>query len=178
MFDKEYSFRGRHAEKVSRLTAEFDKGGNKLFSRNYDVYLLAPIVGFLYGVKSEIDKEGDKIIRATKIFPDILMKNKDDLLFNYRLIMLLDKNNEPNFEERVNKAFRYYGSDKTINDELLYEQYVRGGVDKIYEKIFDNAQNLSDYLKNLFLFIDEVEDRYNSVIDKDCIKKLCRLAKG
>lgn len=178
MFDKEYSFRGIHAEKVTRLTAEFDKSGNKLFSRNYDVYLLAPIVGFLYGEKSEIDKEGDKAIKPTKIFPDILMKNKDDLLFNYRLIMLLDKNNEPDFEERVNKAFRYYGSAEAIDDELLYEQYVRGGVDKMYEKIFDNAQGPSDYLKNLFLFIDEIEDRYNSMIDKNSIKELCRLAKN
>ena len=71
MFDKEYSFRGSHAEKVTQLTAEFDKSGNKLFARNYDVYLLAPIVGFLYNRKAEIDKENDKIIKPTKIFPDI-----------------------------------------------------------------------------------------------------------
>jgi len=177
MFDKEYSFRGIHAEKVARLTAEFDKSGNRLFKRNYDVYMLAPIVGFLYGKKSEIDKEGDKTIKPTKIFPDMLMKNKDDLLFNYRLIMLLDKNNEPDFEERVNKAFRYYGTDRAIEDELLYEQYVRGGVEMIYEKIFNNAQGPSDYLKNLFLFIEEIENRYNSMVDKDSIKELCRLAK-
>lgn len=178
MFDKEYSFRGRHAGKVARLTAEFDKNGNKLFLRNYDVYLLAPIVGFLYGQKSEIDKESDQTIKPTKIFPDILMKNKDDLLFNYRLIMLLDKDNEPDFEKRVNKAFRYYGDKREIDDELLYEQYVRGGVDKIYEKIFDNAQGPEDYLKNLFLFIEEIEERYNSVIDKDAIGKLYKLAKS
>lgn len=178
MFDKEYSFKGIHAEKVVKLTAEFDKSGNKLFARNYDVYLLAPIVGFLYNVKSDIDREGDKTIKPTKIFPDILMKNKDDLLFNYRLIMLLDKNNEADFEERVNKAFRYYGSKDVINDELLYEEYVRGGVDKIYEKIFHNAQSSDDYLKNLFLFVDEIEERYNSDIDKDSIIELCRLAKS
>ncbi len=178
MFDKEYSFRGRHAERVTKLTAEFDKDGNKLFARNYDVYLIAPIVGFLYGIKAEVDQESERDIKPTKIFPDILMKNKDDLLFNYRLIMLLDKNNEPDFEERVNKAFRYYGSDKAIDDELLYEQYVRGGVDKIYEKIFDNAQGPEDYLENLFLFIDEMEERYNSTISKDSIIELCRLAKS
>lgn len=178
MFDKEYSFRGTHAEKVAKLTAEFDKNGNKVFARNYDVYLLAPIVGFLYGEKSDIDREGDKSIKPTKIFPDILMRNKDDLLFNYRLIMLLDTNNEPNFEERVNKAFRYYGSNEAKDDEALYDKYVCGGVDKIYEKIFTNAKGSEDYLKNLFLFIDEIEERYNSMIDKDNIKELCRLAKS
>lgn len=178
MFDKEYAFRGSHAEKVTKLTAEFDKSGNKLFARNYDIYLIAPIVGFLYNQKSEIDKENDKNIKPTKIFPDILMRNKDDLLFNYRLIMLLDKNNETDFEERANKAFRYYGSHDATDDELLYEKYVLGGIDKIYEKIFFNAQGKEDYLKNLFLFIDEVEDRYNSIIDKDSIIELCKLAKS
>ena len=178
MFDKEYSFRGSHAEKVTQLTAEFDKSGNKLFARNYDVYLLAPIVGFLYNRKAEIDKKNDKIIKPTKIFPDILMRNQADLLFNYRLIVLLDKNNEPNFEERVNKAFRYYGSEKANNDELLYETYVRGGVDIIYDKIFGNGNSSTDYLKNLFLFTEEIEERYNSDINKEGFLDLCKLARS
>lgn len=46
MFDKEYSFKGSHAEKVNRLTAKFDDK-NQLFKRNLDVYIMAPIVGFL-----------------------------------------------------------------------------------------------------------------------------------
>ncbi len=175
MFDKEYSFRGSHAEKVNRLTAEFDNKGNKLFTRNYDVYLIAPVVGFLYGVKADLDKDGGK---DTKIFGDILIKNKDDLLFNYRLIMLLDKNNEPNIDERVNKAFRYYGDEKAKYDEELYEQYVRGGVDKLYEKLIGTAKNSEDYLRNLYYFMDEVDDRYNRAISADSILDLCRLNKN
>lgn len=45
MFDKEYSFRGRHAEKVIKSTAKYDDK-NQIFKRNSDVYLMAPIVGF------------------------------------------------------------------------------------------------------------------------------------
>ena len=52
MFDKEYLFRGRHAERVNILTAKFDDS-TKLFERNFDVYIMAPIVGFLYGRKAE-----------------------------------------------------------------------------------------------------------------------------
>ena len=47
MFDKEYAFKGSHAEKVIKLTAKIDDR-NQIFKRNYDVYLMAPIVGFLY----------------------------------------------------------------------------------------------------------------------------------
>ena len=34
MFDKEYSFKGSHAEKVNKLTAKFDDK-NQLFKRNF-----------------------------------------------------------------------------------------------------------------------------------------------
>ena len=66
MFDKEYSFRGSHAEKVIKLTAVFDNNKNKLFNRNLDVYLIAPIVGFLYNRKADLDRSGE----STKIFPE------------------------------------------------------------------------------------------------------------
>lgn len=174
MFDKEYFFRGIHAEKVLKLTTDFDGQGNKLFQRNFDVYLLAPIVGFLYSVKADLDK-GE---RETKIFADILMREKDDLWFNYRLIMLLDKNNCSDLDERVSKAFRYYGSIQAKDDEALFEEYVRGGVDKIYEKLMDEVTNSEAYLKNLFDFIEEIDERYNQTITTDSIIDLCNLAKA
>ena len=40
MFDKEYSFKGTHAEKVNKLTAKFDDK-NQLFKRNLDVYMMS-----------------------------------------------------------------------------------------------------------------------------------------
>ena len=112
MFDKEYSFRGTHAEKVIKLTSDFNKTHNKLFNRNIDVYLTAPIIGFLYQRKAELDKGSEQ----TKIFPEQLIKEQTNLLFSYRLIMLLDEDYEPDLEERINKAFRYYGSDKSQDD--------------------------------------------------------------
>lgn len=171
MFDKEYSFKGTHAERVIKLTAKFDDK-NQLFNRNLDVYIMAPIVGFLYQRKSEANTG-----ETTKIFTQQLTGAYDDLLFNYRLIMLLDKNNEPSMDERVNKAFRYYGSEKARNDEELYEQYVRGGIDQLYEKLIEPSRTLEDYMKNLYDFMEEIDERYNQEISADRIKELCALAK-
>ena len=78
MFDKEYSFKGIHADKVNELTKDFDNSGNKLFVRNLDVYILAPIVGFLYQRMADVDNTPD--IKPTKVFGDILMKNADQLM--------------------------------------------------------------------------------------------------
>lgn len=173
MFDKEYSFRGIHAEKVIKLTAKFDRD-NQLFARNLDVYMVAPIIGFLYGRKADLDKG----IETTKIFPDILMREQPNLKFNYRLIMLLDRENEPNFDERMNKAFRYYAGEKAQSDEQLYEQYVRGGVDVLYEKLIETSSNSDDYLKNLYDFLEEFEERYNQAVSTESILDLCRLARS
>lgn len=175
MFDKEYSFKGSHAEKVNKLTAKFDDK-NQLFKRNLDVYIMAPIVGFLYQRKTEIDN-GDGTQKPTKIFPEQLINAQDDLSFNYRLIMLLDKKNAADIEERVDKAFRNYNSERAIDDEKLYEQYVLGGVDVIYEKLIETARGSEDYLSNLYDFMEEMDDRYNQSIDVDHIAELCKIAK-
>lgn len=175
MFDKEYSFKGTHAEKVNRLTAKFDDK-NQLFKRNLDVYIMAPIVGFLYQRKAEVNN-GDGSQKPTKIFPQQLIENGDDLAFNYRLIMLLDKKNAPQIDERVDKAFRLFNSDKAAEDEKLYEQYVLGGVDVLYEKLMENANGPEDYLKNLYDFMEEMDERYNQTIDSDRISELCKMAK-
>ena len=173
MFDKEYSFRGNHAEKVIKLTTAFDNK-NKLFNRNLDVYLIAPLVGFLYNRTADLDRSSE----STKIFPEQLINESHNLLFTYRLILLLDKKHEPVFEERINKAFRDYGSDKAASDEDHYETYVRGGVDVLYEKLLGSIASEEDYLKNLYDFLEEFDELYNQAITTDSILDLCRLARS
>lgn len=172
MFDREYSFRGRHAERVNKLTAKFDES-IKLFERNFDVYIMAPIVGFLYGRKADIDKSSDE---TAKIFPDILMREKQNLMFNYRLIMLLDKSNEPELDKRIDKAFRLYEKEESKSDEELFEEYVRGGIDVLYEKLIESAKVPEDYIKNLYDFMEEFDDRYN--VSAERISDLCNLARS
>lgn len=173
MFDKEYAFRGKHASMVSNLTLPLGKNNTKLFDRVVDAYIMAPLVGFLYSRKSELDKsEGDK-----KIFLDQLVKSEKTLWFSYRLIMLLDKKHEPDLQGRIDKAFRNYGSEKAMMDEALYEEYVRGGIEVLHEKLIDPAKTEDDYLENLFNFIEDVNDRYNQEIDNDLISELCKLAR-
>lgn len=177
MFDKEYSFKGKHSDMVNKLTGKFymaDENGNDgkehcLFDRNFDVYLLAPIIGFLYHRKATVDT--DVNIKPTKIFPDILMKNSDDLKFNYRMIMLLDKENESDSEKRVEKAFRGI---ENKDDEMLYDCYVLGGIEVLYEKLIEKANTPDDYITNLYEFIEEFESRYNEDLDLDKILELAR----
>lgn len=156
MFDKEYTFKGRHAEIVKKLTNKFDEK-NSLFLRNLDVYLLAPIVGFLYNKKSELDTNEPH----TKIFVEQLVSVYDNLLFNYRMIVLLDKNNEKDFEKRIDNAFRKYNSEE--NEIELFESYVRGGLEVLEEKLL-STHTVDDYINNLYDFLEDIDDRYNNQI--------------
>lgn len=174
MFDKEYAFKGTHAYRVNKLTAKFDDK-NSIFKRNLDVYMVAPIVGFLYQRTAEANNDGEQ--RPTKIFPEQLISNKDDLAFIYRLIMLLDKKHEPNIEKRIDKAFRNYNSERAGEDEKLFDSYVLGGVEILYEKIMENTNSAEAYLGNLYDFMEEIDERYNQKVDKEHIEELCRLAK-
>jgi hypothetical protein len=176
MFDKEYSFLGTHAEKVKKLTSQFDTNSStKLFSRNVDVYLVAPIIGFLYGRTAETDNKNNE---TTKIFPEQLIKESLPLKYNYQLIMLLDAKHEASFDERLNKAFRNYGGPAATEDEKVFESYVRGGVDVLYEKLVEHANNSEDYFKKLYDFCEEFHERYNERISNDRILELCSLARS
>jgi len=176
MFDKEYSFLGTHAEKVRKLTAQFDSSSTaKLFNRNIDVYIIAPIIGFLYGRTAELDETSSE---TTKIFPEQLIKETSILRYNYQLIMLLDSKSEPSFDERLNKAFRNYGSPAAVSDEKVFESYVRGGVDVLFEKLIENDNSSDDYIRNIYDFCEEFHERYNERVSDDRILELCSLARS
>ena len=153
MFNKEYNFKGKHAEMVVKLHEDV-----KLFNRNFDIYLLAPLVGFAYKRKADLDPSTFE----RTILPDVIMNAKDDLMYNYRLIMLLDDENEPNAEERINKAFKYPETENECADDLaLYDSYVRGGLEVLYEKLVLES---SDYIGNLHQFLEEYKNRYSYIL--------------
>lgn len=177
IFSGDYQFKGIHAEKVNRLTGAFNKTNDKLFNRNLDVYILAPIVGFIYNrtaLLTSTDSQGKTV--TTNILYAAMSKELTPLWFNYRLIMLLDKRYEPDFDKRVDKAFRFYGKEQALPDEEHYEDYVRGGVDVLYEKLIETIKSEEDYLNNLYTFMEEFEERYGQ--NSEEIVDLCRLARG
>jgi hypothetical protein len=151
LFDKNLEIIGKHAEYIRKLTDNIDSK-NSIFSAAYVVYKTASIIGFIYNRKSKKDSSPAK---SLTIFLDQLRKVRDDLEFNYRLIMLLDKNHESNFDERLQKAFNYYGSDQAKVDEELFEQYSLGGIEVLYEKLMKDVNKPDDCLSNIFCLIQE-----------------------
>ena len=175
MFDKQYRFKGRHAVRVDKLTSVFEPTSKaKIFDRNIDIYTNAPLVGFLYRRLAEADDERNPEtgqIYNENVMGDRVIQSKEELLFNFRLIMLLDLDYESEAEKRINKAFRHMGDDPA--DEERFDSYVRGGIDVLYEKLIEGANSPNDYINNLYEFLDEFQERFNASINSDELLSLC-----
>jgi hypothetical protein len=176
MFDKQYRFKGKHAKYVDRLTAKFDETGKiQLFRRNIDVLTNAPLVGFLYGERADLDNERDPVTNQVydeNIMTDRLLASSNELHFDFALIMLLDEEYEPDPDKRIKKAF---GEPETqAADEERFNQYIRGGVEVLYEKLINGASTQDDYMNNLFDFLNEFNGRFQSVVSQESIVKIAR----
>ena len=175
MFDKQYRFKGRHAVRVDKLTNVFEPASKaKIFDRNIDIYTNAPLVGFLYRRLAEADDERNPEtgqIYNENVMGDRVIQSKEELLFNFRLIMLLDLDYESEAEKRINKAFRHMGEDPA--DEERFDSYVRGGIDVLYEKLIEGANSPNDYINNLYEFLDEFQERFNASINSNELLSLC-----
>ena len=102
---------------------------------------------------------------------DRVIYSQEELMFNFRLIMLLDKLYEADEDKRIDKAFRHIGENP--EDEERFDNYVRGGVDVLYEKLIEGAIEPDDYINNLYEFVEEFQDRFNSDISEEVILQLC-----
>ena len=174
MFENDYVFKGKHANMVTRLTSEIDsKTKFKLFDRNVDVLIIAPIVGFLYGRTARRD-ESVQTDNVKKINYQQMSNESDNLKFNYQLIMLLHDKDKIAIEQRLNRAFRYTKDSPEIEEcYKIYEQYILGGIEVLDEKLLVDATNVDDYINNIYNFINDYNDRYNKTISDEELLKLC-----
>lgn len=165
MFDKEYAFYGKHAKMIERLKANLgDEIGRGFFTTTYDIYQVAPLVGWLYKRRANIDKAGE----TTKIFPDKMLKEKRNLLFNYRNIMMLHFRDRST-EEMMKIAFELdYNDEERKEYDEIYNSYVLGGLEEIYEQIFlkDGPTTIDEYIQNMYEFLEELNMRLYCVNER------------
>ncbi len=166
-FNNEYVFKGKHAKYVIELK-------EVLFERNVDVLLLAPILGLAYNRKAYVDNNSNE---KTKIFSDVMIKEQNTNLFNFRLCVLTSDIFSEN--EKKDLAFRYYTGEDEDHKELfdkginLYNQYVLGGVEILYENMLqgnklyngkpEDIKYMNDMIKNIIEFIDSYKEISTSI---------------
>ena len=159
MFDGDVTITGKHASYLKFLAKKNAQDDDdeevvnsaKLFERYIDVYMNGAIFGLLYDRRAPRDTSTKS---RARVYADAFNKEHNNCVFLYRLVMLLDKSVDVTQEERINRAFRY-DSDENKKEEFkqnleLFHDYVRGGIEKMYEMFTDGCTTRDDYLNKTY----------------------------
>ena len=115
------------------------------------VYMNAAVWGLLYDRTADVDNKSKD---RARIYADAYAKERDNCLFLFRLVMLLEKKTNASQEERIDRAFRY-DSQPEKAEQLkacldLFHSYVRGGIEVMYEKLTEGCSTREDYLTRVY----------------------------
>ena len=156
MFTSDILLKGKHATYANFLYNSLDQNEESknvagVFDTLYDVYSTAAVIGLYFGLKADEDKEGKYLKR---IFAEKVIKEKINLEFIYRLVMLIDNSVNTN-EEKIARAFK---DPDTKENMELFNSYVRGGVEWLYEQFIHTANTREEYLDKINDIVTEFND--------------------
>ena len=164
MFDNNILIKGKHAtyvkflsEKTKLLGEGTSKNGAGVFKRFVDTLLIAPIFGVMKNMRADEDKSSDD---RANILAEQIIKEKSNLEFVFKLVMLNDNSKGYNADEKINWIFRENG------DFDLFMQYVRGGLEYLYDYFTDGATTKDDYYEKIISLIDETQLEFNGNYDE------------
>lgn len=99
MFENDYTITGKHATYLKFLAAKNSKDdpdsattSAKLFERYVDVYMNAAVWGLLYSRTAKRDTTSDD---RARVYADAFANERENCVFLYRMVMLLDKMSSP-----------------------------------------------------------------------------------
>lgn len=140
-FKKEFEFKGKHARMVSELWQANDYE-HTYFRRLIDIYMIAPIIGFRVGKNVP---EDNAPFDPKSIFPEQMIKAKEDLDYIMQMILILDNKDGMSNEECVKLAFRGAETEEQYQKyQRLFNGYVRGGVEELYDRLIVRKSELDD----------------------------------
>lgn len=165
MFDRAYVVDGKHATYIKflnayqrRLDKEKAASNAGVFPYAIDVYTVAPLIGVAYNRTAAVDTESSD---STTIFADAIIARQDTLDTVYRLVLLSEKSVELSADGRIDRAFRSDEDPEQLAINLdLFHQYMRGGVEWLYEQVTEDATTQEDYLARIVELINQYSEDF------------------
>lgn len=183
MFENDYTIYGKHAtylKFLAKKNARDDSGPDnptaaRLFERYIDVYMNGAVWGLLYSRTAERDTTSDD---RARVYADAFANERDNCIFLYRMVMLLDKTTELTPEERVDRAFRYdtmpEKAEEVKKNLALFHDYVRGGIEVMYEHFTDGCTTQDDYLSKTYEVMTTFKKELEGLTYQDELAKLIK----
>lgn len=182
MFENDYTITGKHATYLKFLAVKNAKDDQdsatssaRLFERYIDVYMNAAVWGLLYSRTAKRDTASDD---RARVYADAFANERDNCVFLYRMVMLLDKSVELTPEERVDRAFRYDTQPEKAEafkeNMELFNDYVRGGIELMYEQFTDGCTTRDDYLNKTYEILTTFKNEIEGISYEDELSKLIK----
>lgn len=168
LFENDVTIDGKHATHLKFLVNEA-----KLYNDYIDVYMNAAVFGYIYSKKENRDTESTD---RARIYADAFSNHRLECIFLYRMIMLLDEDNNFSAEERLDCAFRYDANPEK-EEELQkcienFNSYVRGGIEYMYSIFTTGCTSRDDYIMAAFNAAKDFKDYIDGVSYEKKIKRL------
>lgn len=182
MFENDYTINGKHATYLKFLAAKnsterVDDNSSpttaRIFERYIDVYMNAAIWGLLYARTAPKDNSSDD---RARIYASAYATERENCVFLYRIVMLLDKTTSLEPTVRIDRAFRYdVQEDKKeefSKNMDLFHSYVRGGIEVMYEQFTDSCSTKDDYMNKSFEVLSTFRNEIAGLSYEDELAKL------
>ena len=172
LFESDYTINDTHATRLKFLakknSRDDDEPDNpksaKIFERYIDVYMNAAVWGISYRRRAKADTSSSD---RARIYADAFIRERDNCRFLYRLVILLDDSEKLTQDERIDRAFRYDTSPDKIDESKknweLFNDYVRGGIDIMYEKFTADCSNRDEYFERIFSVMTEFQKELEGI---------------
>lgn len=157
MFTGDIYIRGKYATYLKYLSQKTEKNDRKekvagVFERMIDVYMTAAIVGVNFGLRRDDENTGSD---TAKLFADVVNREQDNLISIFRIVMLVDNSTGLSADEKIRRAFK---TPDTPENMKLFNAYVRGGIEWLYEQFTSGATTKEEYLAKIY----EIVEAFNS----------------
>lgn len=169
MFENDYTISGIHATHLKYLVTEA-----KIFKRYIDVYMIAAIFGYLHG---RLEKRDSASSDRARIYADAFATERITCDYLFRLIMLLDNTSPVGDQQRLDRAFR----NDTLDDKTehganmeLFNAYVLGGIEVLYETLSSGATNTDDYINKIYDMIVKFKEQIDGINFDDKLQELIK----
>lgn len=163
MFDNEIKIFGKHATYLKFISKQTKKNNRDakiapIFNRNIDVYMAAAIIGAVKNRRAPLDSGPGA--DSTSIFAGQVIANEPQLKLLYRMILITDMSSNKTEEERIDFVFRSTENEEIAKGLAIFNSYVRGGIEWLYEKITEDATSEEQYIENLYNLVEEFNEMY------------------
>jgi len=168
MFENDYTFNGKHATYIKYLVDDA-----KLYKRYIDVLMNGAVFGLLYNRTSLRDRDSQD---RARVYADAFANCREDCMFLYRVVMLLDRSDGITEEQIIDRAFRddAAGADsEKLKDNLeLFYSYVLGGIEVLFETLTDSCTIELDFIDKAYDKMKSFREELQGIPYEDRISEL------